>query len=176
MTSTYDPSSAINHFLLQSEIAAREISSMQSTAITAEQVREALVSACQVEQQVDLLPLALSSTRIVELLAHYDFEGLIPLAEIAFEESILPEGVPVRFVEAQAKHNNEIWRVHKNDADPFPSNPHAHNIGTGYKLHLGNGGLYRKRERIGTVEWKHLLSIREKLSGIKLPPLEQSHG
>ena len=35
---------------------------------------------------------------------------------------------------------------------------------------------YRKRKRIGTVEWKHLLAIRDKLNGVKLPPLEQNYG
>jgi hypothetical protein len=41
----------------------------------------------------------------------------------------------------------EVWRVHKNDADPFPSRPHAHCIGgrsrfIGCKLHLDTRQLF----------------------------------
>lgn len=41
----------------------------------------------------------------------------------------------------------EVWRVHKNDADPYPSRPHAHCIGgarrfVGCKLHLGTRQLF----------------------------------
>lgn len=43
------------------------------------------------------------------------------------------------------------WRVHKNDADPFPSRPHAHCVAgqerfVGCKLHLGTGQLFRGRK------------------------------
>jgi hypothetical protein len=42
----------------------------------------------------------------------------------------------------------EVWRVHKNDPDPFPSRPHAHCVGradrfVGLKLHLGTAQLFR---------------------------------
>src|SRR5207237_6227170 len=46
-------------------------------------------------------------------------------------------GIPILLTEAQVKLQGEIWIVHKNDADPFPSNPHAHN----YRERL----KYRKR-------------------------------
>ncbi len=48
----------------------------------------------------------------------------------------------------------EIWRVHKNDPDPFPSKPHAHCIAgpkrlLGCKLHLGTAELFNGKESIG---------------------------
>ena len=50
--------------------------------------------------------------------------------------------------------SGEVWRVHKNDADPYPSKPHAHCIGgsnrfIGLKLHLGTARLYQKNEWTG---------------------------
>jgi hypothetical protein len=48
--------------------------------------------------------------------------------------------------------SGEVWRVHKSDADPYPSSPHAHCIGgadrfIGYKLHLGTAELYDKKNK-----------------------------
>ncbi len=38
--------------------------------------------------------------------------------------------------------------VHKNDADPLPSSPHAHNYEQCLKMHLGTGDLYQRKERV----------------------------
>jgi hypothetical protein len=43
----------------------------------------------------------------------------------------------------------EVWQVHKFDADPFPSRPHAHCVGgrqkfIGLKLHLGTRQLWNE--------------------------------
>ena len=51
------------------------------------------------------------------------------------------------FLEEDFKVSGEIWRVHKSDPDPYPSNPHAHCIGgrerfVGCKLHLGTAELF----------------------------------
>ena len=164
----------INNFLNEVSMALINISSLRNKDISSQQIRDALVIVCDVDCEVDLLSLELTSQKIITLLSAFDFEWLTPLAEITFGASILPDDVPIRLVEAQAKHINEIWVVHKNDADPFPSNPHAHMLGTNYKLHLGNGGLYQKRLKISTIKWKYLLAIREKLSSVVLPPLEST--
>ena len=59
-------------------------------------------------------------------------------------------------IEKDYRVKGEVWRVHKSDADPFPSNPHAHCIdGTerfiGCTLHLGTRELYRKRKTTGKL-------------------------
>ena len=46
----------------------------------------------------------------------------------------------------------EVWRVHRNDPDPLPSNPHAHCIGgssrfIGCKLHLGTRQLFTSKNK-----------------------------
>ncbi|WEK21329.1 MAG: hypothetical protein P0Y49_09265 [Candidatus Pedobacter colombiensis] len=77
---------------------------------------------------------------------------------------------------ADIRNDGQKWRVHQNDADPFPSNPHAHNYSKHQKLHLGNGKLYRKTVVVGVMSKKNLKIIREKinqrLSTLILPVLE----
>lgn len=89
----------------------------------------------------------------------------------------LPDG---RYIlEEDFKVSGEIWRVHKSDADPFPSNPHAHCIGgaermIGSTLHLGSGELFKGRKSLGRrlegAQFSRLLElIRPKFPGITLP-------
>jgi hypothetical protein len=89
----------------------------------------------------------------------------------------LPDG---RYVlEEDFKVSGEVWRVHKSDADPYPSNPHAHCIGgagrfIGCKLHLGTGYLFRDRKPLGrrleSNQFSRLIElIRPKFPGIELP-------
>jgi hypothetical protein len=50
-------------------------------------------------------------------------------------------------LEEDYRVGGEVWRVHKSDADPYPSRPHAHCIDgcrrfVGCKLHLGTRQLF----------------------------------
>ena len=73
----------------------------------------------------------------------------------------------------------EVWRVHKYDADPLPSNPHAHCVGgasryIGRKLHLGTRELYDGPKPLGRYlgrkQFERLIElIRPKFPCIKLP-------
>lgn len=54
------------------------------------------------------------------------------------------------YLEEDFAVSGEIWRVHKNDPDPFPSKPHAHCIAgarrfVGCKLHLGTAELFSSK-------------------------------
>jgi hypothetical protein len=93
------------------------------------------------------------------------------LAVAVFEESIVPHGTERVFFEERVKHNGELWFVHKYDADPFPSDPHAHNYESGLKLHLGNGGLYLGKKHVGSLSKKNFIALREKVRHVDLPPL-----
>jgi hypothetical protein len=98
------------------------------------------------------------------------------LAEIEFARSPIPQGVPRRLDEVTIKKDGCIWRIHKNDADPFPSNPHAHNVESGLKLDLSSGGLYRGRNYTGeNVSKKDLDFIRKQaeLKNVPLPRLAE---
>lgn len=98
----------------------------------------------------------------------------ILLATIELEISPIPDGCMRRLDEVTIKRDGCIWRIHKNDADTFPSNPHAINVESGLKLDLSNGNLYfmgKFTEK--TVAQKHLLAIRTQAEqkGVKLPTL-----
>ena len=50
-------------------------------------------------------------------------------------------------IEKDYRVGGDVWRVNKNDADPYPSRPHAHCIAgkqrfVGCKLHLGTRQLF----------------------------------
>lgn len=82
-------------------------------------------------------------------------------------------------VEDDYRVNGEVWRVHKSDADPFPSRPHAHCIAgakrfVGCKLHLGTRELYSGNRSIGRFlqpkQFDRLIElIRPKFPEIILP-------
>lgn len=74
--------------------------------------------------------------------------------------------------EVTLKADGYIWRIHNVDADPFPSNPHAHNVESGLKLDLGP--LYLGATATGrSIHRKDLLALRELAAhrGIALPHL-----
>lgn len=93
-----------------------------------------------------------------------------PLQEIQLDESLIPPGIFARLDEETVKSGGEIWRIFKYDADPFPSNPHAHNLETGLKLHLGTGELFEKTTSKGRLRCKSLKKLRSLVhSDIQLP-------
>jgi hypothetical protein len=115
----------------------------------------------------------LTAEQMLEKLDKYEFNFLEEIASITFDSSILPEGVLRQLNEEEVKHKGEIWVIHKNDKDPRPSNPHAHNKATGYKLDLSTGELYFSNNKpVGNkISEKYLYAIRDKVKNIALPPL-----
>jgi len=96
------------------------------------------------------------------------------LAEIEFERSPIPDGTFRRQDEVTIKRDGLVWRIHKNDADPFPSNPHAHNLESGLKLDLSSGALYWGKRYAGkNISKKDLEFIRAQAASknVTLPPL-----
>jgi hypothetical protein len=96
------------------------------------------------------------------------------LATIEFEMSPIPHGVVRQLDEVTIKREGCVWRIHKNDADPFPSNPHAHNVESGLKLDLSTGALYFRSRLSGkSIARRHLDFIRAEATanGITIPAL-----
>jgi hypothetical protein len=92
---------------------------------------------------------------------------------VEFAESPIPDGTLMRLDEVTIRGFGRIWRVHQNDSDPFPSKPHAHNLETGLRVHLGTGQLYCGTVDTGkNIGQKHLTFLRSELvrKGIDLPP------
>jgi hypothetical protein len=97
---------------------------------------------------------------------------LLTITEL--DDCPIPAGCRQRLDEVTIKKYGCVWRINKNDSDPFPSNPHAHNCESGLKLDLSNGNLYFSAESTGkAVEQKRLLAIRTaaEQKGVKLPAL-----
>lgn len=165
-----DLSDQINQFLVATNQAACALGQ------SGDEVRNALPIALDVEDQIAVMKMGLAADQMVQALRDYSFIEPTLLCVIEFEESLIPEEVPVNLREATAKHAGEIWRVHLNDADPHPSNPHAHCVEQDLKLHLGSGDLFRRRKKVGRLTEKNFLAVRKKLGdklpGVRFPPLQ----
>jgi hypothetical protein len=169
-----DIATLINTFVEQAEAVARLLADRHGLPIGCAHVQNALVETLALDDSTELLDLRLTKAKILSALEQYDFRKLFPvlLAEVTFEHSILPPGVPRKLVEQRVRHRGEVWQINQNDADPFPSNPHGHNLESGHKLDLSTGELYSKRRAVGRkIPRKDLLAIREKATGVNLPPL-----
>jgi hypothetical protein len=164
----------ISIFLQAGEAAAQAITQRRNLPVECGHIENALVEVLSLRRSTDLLPLGLTANAIVTKLGEYDFRKFFPvlLAEIPFEESILPVGIPRRLVEQRVRRHGQVWQINQNDADPFPSNPHAHNVELGYKLDLGTGDLFLGRQSVGKkISQKDSIAIRECIAHLDLPPL-----
>jgi hypothetical protein len=103
---------------------------------------------------------------------NYNFNEPFIFRRLEFSESLIPDSIPISIIKAKVKAKGEIWDVHKNDDDYFPSSPHAHNYEQDLVMHLGNGKLYRKRKYVGKIKKKNLLKIRSLIVNVELPTLE----
>jgi hypothetical protein len=100
-------------------------------------------------------------------------------------EMIYETSVGTLVVQKDYKVDGEVWQVHKSDADPFPSKPHAHCVGgrenfVGKKLHLGTRRLYKGPNALDLFLPKKPFArlievIKPKFPGLELPiPMEPS--
>jgi hypothetical protein len=92
------------------------------------------------------------------------------LAEIEFEESPIPSNQAYVAVKPSPMRSGCIWRIRKNDTEPFPSNPHAHNLESGLRLDLSSGGLFFEESNTGKkISKAHLDFIRSQAALLKIP-------
>lgn len=93
---------------------------------------------------------------IEKLVDTFDFQEL--RLEVIHETTITFQA---RFhTKANVRVRGEVWTIHKYDADPFPSNPHAHNFDQNLKLDLTTGDCYRSRRFVCKIPRKELIEIR----------------
>lgn len=165
----------INNWIVFSQRTRELFAKNQERKIDSLEFLEAFVKYCGKETGIDLLYNVLPTPEeAYEKLKECHFEsGKSDLVEeICLEEDILPEGILRLITEETVRSKGQIWRIHANDQDPFPSIPHAHNLESGLKLHLGTGDLYRKKQLVGRVTCKHLKLIRDALKEATPPKLE----
>ena len=169
-----DLSRSINDYIAASEAARHRLQSKFTYRIESTHIQSALMRRKSLSHSVDLMRFSWMADSIVSELKNERFEEAASqkLFSISLSKSIIPPGSTLLITEKRVTVNNEIWEIHKNDVDPFPSNPHAHNYEANLKLHLGNGQLYRKRQYRGKIKKKDLIRIREELTAasITLPP------
>lgn len=147
------------------QAAAARFSANGDLSVSVEDVQFALEEVLGFEDRPGMMiHEGLTLERIEELLAGFEFSKFHPvvLATVELDESILPGDLPRRLEEKQVKVGGEVWLIHQNDADPFPSRPHAHNKASGVSLDLKTGLLYQKRQHVGQVRKKHLSDLLEK--------------
>ena len=170
-----NPAQKVNSYIKASCEAKNLLQDASSVKLTSYDIQQGLMDVLQIEDEYELLERDFGSSDIVKLLKGYDFKKYHPekLMDIVVGKTIIPDGTERSLLEAQIKHKGEKWTIYKNDADPFPSNPHAHNYESNLKLHLGNGALYLRRKLVNQMPKKTLKSLRIKISirNIILPEL-----
>lgn len=151
-------------FIRNSTDARTVLSQLSGIDIDSDEMQLALMEILQTDEPTDLLEINHTADEMVEALRTFDFRKFHPeiLAEFVMDESVVPHGTLRRLTEVTVNQKGERWRIHKNDADPFPSNPHGDSPDTGLKLDLSTGYLYRKRMCVGKIKKKHLKAIRAK--------------
>jgi hypothetical protein len=159
--------------------AASTLSQQRGETLSVREIERGLVDVLGLDEIYDLLYRDIDTADIVNLLRDYDFGGTSPqtLCKVEFDKSLLPSHFPIAPREAKAKIKGEVWFVHKCDAHPFPSNPHAHNYDRDLKMHLGTGDIYEGRKRVpcGRMKRQNLVQLRSQVilknASIALPLL-----
>lgn len=174
MTNTDEIERRLIAYIEASQEACGVLSTLHALELTGLDIQTALAEILGIPENPPLgvLDRDLTASQIVEHLRDYDFKRLHPniLAEVIIDEPFVPAHIPRLLTERTLKIKGEVWRIHKSDADPFPSVPHAHNYETGVVLDLGTGEMYdRNRSAIGTLVCKKLLRLRSELSAFTLP-------
>ena len=164
-------------YIEASRIARGVLSELRGFEISSLDIQAALAEVLNIPDNPPLgvLDQGLDAEKIIGHLSNFDFRKFHPevLAEFISEEPLIPEGIPRLLTEQTVKVKGEVWRIHKNDVDPFPSIPHAHNYESGVVLHLGSGEMFDKnRQPIGNIGCKKLLRVRGKLGSLTLPTTE----
>lgn len=161
-------------FCQELEAAKRELNVLDQR-VTGYYIQVALVEVLGLPDTTKLLYRDdLSAEDIITHLQGFEFDKFFPeeLERVTLNFSIIPEGVPTYLFEQTIRSKGEVWVIHKNDADPFPSNPHAHNYDKGLVLHLGTGNLYRYKKVVGKLRKKNLIILRNLIKTSELPTLE----
>ena len=168
-----DPSDWINQYIKASDEAINRLSD-SDLSLTSHDIQNALVEVLNLNSSTDLIYMDLPATKIIDLLCSFDFAKYHPeiICEVTLDETIVPSGIPISLTEQTVRTKGEVWRIHKNDADPFPSNPHAHNYPKNLVAHLGNGDLCRKKTVLGRLKKKDLTNLRSLIKNVTLPNLE----
>lgn len=131
--------------------------------ISKKNILEALVLILSEREQltyaIEIWDINYSFEELVRLIEPFDFSILNCTIESSNFENLSSHMMQKK---VRIKNGGMIWVIHANDADPFPSKPHAHNIENCIKLDLSNGCCYKKSRIFSTITKKELIEIRNK--------------
>lgn len=165
----------INKWIVFSKRTRELFEKKQERTIDSLEFQEAFAESCGKKTGIELLysELPTPEEAFEKLKGHrFESEASELIEEVHLEEDVLPEGTLRLITEETVRSKGQVWRIHANDQDPFPSSPHAHNLESGLKLHLGTGELFRKTQSAGRIKCKHLKLIRDAVKKIRLPDYE----
>jgi hypothetical protein len=163
----------INRWIVFSKRTRELFEKKQGRTIDSLEFQQAFAESCGKNTGIELVYVELPTPEdAFDKLKDYRFasEYFELIEEVHLEEDVLPEGTPRLITEETVRSKGQVWRIHANDKDPFPSSSHAHNLESGLKLHLGTGQLFRKTQSAGRVKCKHLKLIRGAIKKVQLPP------
>ncbi len=154
-----------------------ELSNIHGREVTSENVLYALIIRFGDEWEIrvpfDIWNKTMRPDDIVQGLTDFDFSAFDNEISVGFDVSDFMDRTAIYHRRVGIKWDNTTWRIHKYDADPFPSNPHAHQMDQNVRLDLSRGGLYKVKRKVGQLTRKELLEVRSRfeLKGIEMPPL-----
>ena len=124
-----------------------------------------------------LCGLRLTADELLAKLADYPFDAPIMLGSIEAPGLQIPGGLG-RIRAALGRRAGERWEILSHPADPFPSDPYAHNEADDVTLDLATGALYHDREYVHTLFRKDLTAFRARVAaecpGLQLPTMKET--
>lgn len=145
------------------------------TNATREKIEEALFILLADKYEFDwrgsLWDIELTVDEAKTILKDFNFDTFVQIIES--EKEILPNKLLLN-IKVRVKSKGLIWIIHRYDKDPFPSNPHAHQLDNNIKLDLSTGKCYKARKFVHKISENELKDIRNKAAKVfkgNLPPL-----
>lgn len=138
--------------------------------ISEKEISEAFYLATYFKNRYDwilsILELEINEDEVFETVKDFDFsvlKGALLPNELFSENLFIEKKVAI-------KVSNQRWVIHQNDADYFPSIPHAHLMEEGLCLNLFDRKVYKGRKLVYTIPKKEFEKIRTAFiqKGIKL--------
>lgn len=130
---------------------------------TVSDIQEILPAHFDLKYPVDMIHQDIEVEQIVEIMRSYKPMTHTDCADIGEVDLSENDFSPQYLTEQTVKQKGVVWRLHKNDADPWPSICHAHNYDTGEVIDLTNGKIYSKnRIFLRTLKPKKLNELKEK--------------
>jgi hypothetical protein len=124
----------------------------------------------------DICRMGLPTEELIRRLEAHPFDAPLILGHVS-DPSIEVPGSIRRVYAAIGKTPGTEWEILRNDKNPFPSNPCAHNEVEDITMDLSGGGLFHDGEFVHRLRKKDLVNFRariaEKYPDIALPPLAE---